>query len=144
MERGARSGRAPLRLALTLAAIVWAGGWRILGGAITFGTLVAFIGYAEKFFRPLEELSQRYAVMQAAMASAERIFGLLDEEPTIISPASPRRITGRARGEIALPDPRSHTKQDMEAVLSSHSLAGLLKAIGTLKPTHPFRSAHYA
>ena len=51
---------------------------------------------------------------------------------------------GFARGEIALPDPRSHTKQDMEAVLNSHSLAGLLKSIGTLKPTHQFRSAHYA
>ena len=85
---------------LTLAAIVWAGGWRILGGAITFGTLVAFIAYAEKFFRPLEELSQRYAVMQNAMASSERIFGLLDTELTIVSPPGARRIEGRLRGEI--------------------------------------------
>ena len=71
---------------VTLAAIVWAGGWRILAGAVTFGTLVAFIDYAGKFFRPLQELSQRYTTMQAAMASAERIFELLDTEVTIRAP----------------------------------------------------------
>jgi ATP-binding cassette subfamily B protein len=89
---------------LTLAAIVASGGWRILEGGITFGTLVAFLGYAERFFRPLEELSQRYAVMQAAMASSERIFQLLDTEPAIVSPPEPRRIRGRLRGEIAFED----------------------------------------
>jgi len=86
---------------VTLAAILWAGGWRILSGAVTFGTLVAFIDYAGKFFRPVQELSQRYAVMQAAMASSERIFQLLDTEPTIVSPASPHRVSGRLRGEVA-------------------------------------------
>jgi ATP-binding cassette subfamily B protein len=86
---------------VTLAAILWAGGWRILSGAVTFGTLVAFIEYAGKFFRPVQELSQRYAVMQAAMASSERIFQLLDTEPAIVSPASPHRVPGRLRGEVA-------------------------------------------
>jgi ABC-type multidrug transport system fused ATPase/permease subunit len=86
---------------LTLAAIVWAGGWRLLGGGITFGVLVAFIEYAGRFFRPVQELSQRYAVMQAAMASAERIFGLLDTAPSIASPDRPHRPAGRLRGEIA-------------------------------------------
>jgi len=85
---------------ITLAAIVWAGGWRILSAAVTFGTLVAFIDYAGKFFRPLQELSQRYTTMQSAMASAERIFKLLDTDHTIASPAAPRRIAGRLRGEI--------------------------------------------
>ncbi len=86
---------------IALAAIVWAGGSRLLGDAITFGTLVAFIEYAGRFFRPLQELSQRYTIMQAAMASSERIFGLLDTKPTIVSPAEPRRIQGKLRGEIA-------------------------------------------
>jgi ABC-type multidrug transport system fused ATPase/permease subunit len=85
---------------VTLAAIVWAGGWGILGGVITFGTLVAFIEYSAKFFGPVQELSQRYTIMQSAMAAAERIFTLLDTEPAIASPASPRRISGRLRGEI--------------------------------------------
>jgi len=86
---------------LTLAGIVWVGGARILGGGASFGTLVAFIAYAERFFRPLEELSQRYAVMQAAMASSERIFGLLDTPGGIVSPANPVAIRGRLRGEVA-------------------------------------------
>jgi len=86
--------------AVTLAAIVWGGGWGILEGVITFGTLVAFIEYASKFFGPVQELSQRYTVMQSAMASAERIFGLLDTEVEIRSPAQPCAIREERAGEI--------------------------------------------
>ncbi len=68
------SALAELVGSVTLAAIVWAGGWGFLGGWVTFGTLVAFIDYAAKCFRPVQELSQRYTVMQSAMAAAERIF----------------------------------------------------------------------
>jgi ATP-binding cassette subfamily B protein len=85
---------------VTLAAIVWAGGWGILEGVVTFGTLVAFIEYSSKFFGPVQELSQRYTIMQSAMAAAERIFGLLDTDPVIKDPASPRALAGRMRGEI--------------------------------------------
>ncbi|MHC4991700.1 MAG: ABC transporter ATP-binding protein, partial [Planctomycetota bacterium] len=94
------SAAAELMGSITLAAIVWAGGWGILRGAVTFGTLVAFIEYAAKFFRPVQELSQRYTVMQSAMAAAERIFGLLDTEATIRTPPAARRIVGKLRGEI--------------------------------------------
>ena len=94
------SAVAELMGSLTLAAILWAGGLRLLGGAVTFGTLVAFIEYAQRFFRPLQELSQRYTVMQAAMASSERIFELLDTEVTIASPERPYRPSGKSRGEI--------------------------------------------
>jgi ATP-binding cassette subfamily B protein len=94
------SALAELVGSVTLAAIVWAGGWRFLAASMTFGTLVAFIDYAGKFFRPLQELSQRYTTMQSAMASAERIFKLLDTERTITSPAAARRIDARLRGEI--------------------------------------------
>src|SRR6185436_8083372 len=86
---------------VTMAAIVWAGGRRLVGGAVTFGTLVAFIEYAGRFFRPVQELSQRYTVMQAAMASSERIFQLLDTRPAIVSPPAPARIHERLRGAIA-------------------------------------------
>jgi ATP-binding cassette subfamily B protein len=85
---------------VTLAAILWAGGWGILRGVVTFGTLVAFIEYAAKFFGPVQELSQRYTVMQSAMAAAERVFGLLDAEVSIVSPATPVRVVERLRGEI--------------------------------------------
>jgi ATP-binding cassette subfamily B multidrug efflux pump len=94
------SAVAELMGSVTMAAIVWAGGMRLSGGAITFGTLVAFIEYAGRFFRPVQELSQRYTVMQAAMASAERIFALLDTPSSLVSPDAGYRPEGRARGEI--------------------------------------------
>jgi ATP-binding cassette subfamily B multidrug efflux pump len=71
---------------------------------ITFGTLVAFIEYASKFFGPVQELSQRYTVMQSAMASAERIFGLLDTEQEIRSPERPQAARGGPAGEIVFDD----------------------------------------
>jgi ATP-binding cassette subfamily B protein len=101
LYESAFSAVAELMGSVTMAAIVWAGGRRLAGDAITFGTLVAFIEYAGRFFRPVQELSQRYTVMQAAMASAERIFGLLDTKATLVSPKEPFRPQGRTRGEIA-------------------------------------------
>jgi len=101
LYESAFSAVAELMGSVTMAAIVWAGGRRVGGGAITFGTLVAFIEYAGRFFRPVQELSQRYTVMQAAMASAERIFALLDTKATLVSPATPFVPEGRARGAIA-------------------------------------------
>ncbi len=85
---------------LALAMILWVGGFRILGAGLTFGTLVAFIQYAGRFFQPVQELSQRYAIMQAAMASSERIFDLLDTEPEIVTPDRPTALPVRLRGKI--------------------------------------------
>ncbi|MFQ5915083.1 MAG: ABC transporter ATP-binding protein [Nitrospinota bacterium] len=62
-----------------VAAIIWYAGGRILEGVLTFGVLVAFLGYIQKFFSPLMDLSSKYTIMQAAMAALERIFNLLDE-----------------------------------------------------------------
>src|SRR6185437_7497705 len=75
---------------VVLALLVWYGGSRILTGALTFGVLVAFIQYTNRFFLPIRDLGAKYTVMQAAMASAERIFGLFDRAPTIVSPSAPR------------------------------------------------------
>jgi ATP-binding cassette subfamily B multidrug efflux pump len=61
-----------------------------LFGAVTLGVLVAFIQYAQKFFRPIQELSDKFNILQAAMAAAERIFKLLDEPAQIVSPAHPQ------------------------------------------------------
>ncbi|GLI37910.1 ABC transporter ATP-binding protein/permease [Geobacter hydrogenophilus] len=60
--------------------IIWYGGGEIVGGALTFGALVAFIQYTEKFFGPIRDLSAKYSIMQGAMAALERIFNLLDTE----------------------------------------------------------------
>ena len=63
---------------IAVALIIWYGGGEILKGALTFGVLVAFIQYIEKFFGPIRDLSAKYSVMQGAMAALERIFALLD------------------------------------------------------------------
>lgn len=63
---------------IAVALIIWYGGGEILQGALTFGVLVAFIQYIEKFFTPIRDLSAKYSVMQGAMAALERIFALLD------------------------------------------------------------------
>jgi len=65
---------------LAIALIIWYGGGQLVQGALTFGTLVAFIQYIEKFFGPIRDLSAKYGVMQGAMAALERIFALLDEK----------------------------------------------------------------
>ncbi|ADW68750.1 ABC transporter ATP-binding protein [Granulicella tundricola] len=69
-----------------------------LGGTVTIGILVAFIQYAQRFFRPIQDLSDKYNILQAAMAAAERVFKLLDENPSIVSPA-----------QITVPDPSDGT-----------------------------------
>ncbi|KAA0893379.1 ABC transporter ATP-binding protein [Oryzomonas rubra] len=63
---------------IAVALIIWYGGGEIIRGALTFGVLVAFIQYIEKFFTPIRDLSAKYSVMQGAMAALERIFALLD------------------------------------------------------------------
>jgi len=68
---------------IAVALIIWYGGGEIVKGALTFGVLVAFIQYIEKFFSPIRDLSAKYSVMQGAMASLERIFALLDTPATI-------------------------------------------------------------
>jgi ATP-binding cassette subfamily B protein len=74
---------------VALALLIWYGGHQILAGTLTFGVLVAFIQYTSRFFLPIRDLGAKYTVMQSAMASAERIFGLLDRAPAIVSPATP-------------------------------------------------------
>jgi ATP-binding cassette subfamily B multidrug efflux pump len=75
---------------VALALLLWYGGWRIQDDALTFGALVAFIQYTNRFFLPIRDLGAKYTVMQAAMASAERIFGLLDRPPAIVTPPAAR------------------------------------------------------
>lgn len=72
-----------------LALLLWYGSGQIAAEALTFGTLVAFIQYTNRFFLPIRDLGAKYTVMQSAMASSERIFGLLDRRSTIASPPTP-------------------------------------------------------
>jgi ATP-binding cassette subfamily B multidrug efflux pump len=84
--------------AITIAIILWAGGGEVIRGLIGLGTLVAFTDYAQKFFNPLREMSQKYTVLQSAMAAMERLEALLEQEP-MPRPALPAPIADR-RGSI--------------------------------------------
>jgi ATP-binding cassette, subfamily B, multidrug efflux pump len=83
----------------TIALIYWAGGLRILHGALTLGVLTAFTMYAQRFFRPIQDLSEKFNILQSAMAASERIFKLLDEPITIDSNPNPEKLVA-PRGEI--------------------------------------------
>ncbi|MBI2156686.1 MAG: ABC transporter ATP-binding protein [Candidatus Rokubacteria bacterium] len=83
---------------IALALLLWYGGGEIVAGALSFGALVAFIQYTNRFFLPIRDLGAKYTVMQSAMASSERIFGLLDRAPAIVSPEPPAVPAPRATG----------------------------------------------
>ena len=84
---------------ISLALILWYGGINILSGSITIGVLVAFIQYAERFFQPIRDLSDKYNIMQSAMASSERIFKLLDEPAQELVPDNPLSLP-KSKGKI--------------------------------------------
>jgi len=87
--------------ALAVALIVWYGGLQVFEEMLTLGALVAFVQYSDRFFRPISDLSEKYTILQSAMASSERIFKLLDTRPSIASPERPSAGTaGRGRVEF--------------------------------------------
>jgi ATP-binding cassette, subfamily B, multidrug efflux pump len=77
--------------AVAVGIIVWYGGSNLLGSFMTLGTLISFIQYTEMFFRPVRDLSEKYNIMQTAMASSERIFTLLDDQTIIPEPSGNAR-----------------------------------------------------
>jgi len=77
---------------LAVAIILYRGGAMALTGALTVGTAIAFIQYSQRFFRPIQDLSDKYNILQAAMASAERIFKLLDTPVAIADPTAPTPV----------------------------------------------------
>jgi ATP-binding cassette, subfamily B, multidrug efflux pump len=85
--------------AITTALILWVGGGEVLHRAITIGTLVGFMQYAQQFFLPLREISNKYTAMQSALVSAERIEMLMEEPVVVESPAAPKLPTV-SRGSI--------------------------------------------
>lgn len=90
--------------ALALALILWYGGVEILEGAVTVGVVAAFLQYVRRFFRPIQDLSEKYNLLQGAMASSERVFKLLDEQEVIRDPDEPVELPSPARGEIEFRD----------------------------------------
>lgn len=83
--------------AIGIAAIVWYGGGQVIQNALTIGTLVAFLQYTQRLWQPIQDISDKYNVFQAAVVASERVFRLLDTPDKIASPANPQTPSGGAR-----------------------------------------------
>jgi ATP-binding cassette subfamily B protein len=86
---------------VALAVLLYYGGVRALAGSVTVGVLAAFIQLTRRFFQPLQDLSEKYNLVQSAMASAERVFRLLDTPLAVIEPERPTRLRPPVRGAVA-------------------------------------------
>jgi ATP-binding cassette subfamily B multidrug efflux pump len=89
--------------ALTIGLLLWYGGQQILTNSVQAGVLVAFIQYIQRMYQPIRDLAEKYNIMQAAMASSERIFALLDTPAMIRNPQLPKHVEGFA-GEVEFRD----------------------------------------
>src|SRR4051812_6864576 len=127
--------------ALAAAIILWYGGGMVLRQTLTLGALVAFLQYSQRFFRPISDMSEKFNVLQAAMASSERIFSLLDEPVRVEPPAQPVTRPSPATGHVVF-DHVSFSYDDEHEVLSDVSFevkpgerVGIVGATGSGKTT---------
>jgi ATP-binding cassette subfamily B protein len=116
--------------ALAVALIIWIGGGWVLEDSLTLGSLVAFIMYSQRFFRPIQDMSEKFNVLQGAMASSERIFALLD---------TPVEIASRATHASPLPRPDAavvgarHASPAMGAIAFENVTFGYVEGEPVLK-----------
>jgi ATP-binding cassette subfamily B protein len=89
---------------VALACLLWYGGLRVLDQTLTVGILAAFIQLTRRFFQPLQDLAEKYNLLQSAMASSERIFRLMDTRPTVLEATHPKRLPRPIRGEVVFED----------------------------------------
>ncbi len=123
-----------------IALIIWYGGRQILADNLTFGVLVAFIQYAELFFRPIQDLSEKYNIFQSAMASSERIFKLQDE-PVAIQNAADCVPLERFQHQIEFKNvwfayqDRNYVLEDVSFIVKKGRSVALVGATGSGKTT---------
>ncbi len=99
--------------------LLWTGSGMVAATTVSLGTLVAFVQYAQRFYRPISDLSEKFNIMQGAMAAGERVFVLLDTHPEILTPAEPRGVP-RVKGEVRF-DRVSFSYDGQERVLDELS-----------------------
>jgi ATP-binding cassette subfamily B protein len=123
-----------LLAALAIGLILLYGGGEVLRGAVTLGVLVAFIQYSERFWRPISDLSEKFNILQAAMASSERIFLLLDTKPEIAAPANAPAL-GSVRGRVSFESVWFSYEPTATASLPDHDPGWVLRDISfTVEP----------
>src|SRR5204863_287765 len=86
--------------AVAASIIIWFGGLDVMAGTLTLGVLVAFLQYSARFYRPISDMSEKFNVLQSAMASSERIFTLLDTPVTITGPTATVPVTTPLSGHV--------------------------------------------
>lgn len=126
--------------AVTIALLMWRGGEQVLSQSLSLGVLVAFLSYIQKMFQPIRFLAERYNVMQSALASAERIFLLLDTEDPIPDPVRPAAL-GTVRGAIEFRnvtfgyDPTEPVLKDISFRVNEGETVAVVGATGAGKST---------
>ncbi|PYV11542.1 MAG: antibiotic ABC transporter ATP-binding protein [Acidobacteria bacterium] len=126
--------------ALAIALIIWYGGLKVAAGTLTLGALVAFVQYSDRFFRPISDMSEKYTILQSAMASSERIFKLLDTRPAIVSPPRPaaaEAVAGRVefRNVSFAYNPGEPVLEDISFTVEPGERVALVGATGAGKST---------
>ena len=123
---------------VAVALIIWYGGGEVLNGVMTVGVLFAFIQYTEMFFRPIRDLSEKYNIMQTAMASSERIFKLLDNNTIINNPENPKEMN-KVKGEIEFKNvwfsynPEEYVLKDISFKINPSETVAIVGATGAGK-----------
>ncbi|MFZ5776171.1 MAG: ABC transporter ATP-binding protein [Thermodesulfobacteriota bacterium] len=126
--------------AMAIATILWYGGSRIMAGELSIGALVAFLAYMRLFFQPMRELSQKYSIVQSALASAERIFQLLDTRemlPMAAAAQRPERVHGAIefRAVTFGYDPGQPVLSDFSLTVPPGEVLAVVGATGSGKST---------
>jgi ATP-binding cassette subfamily B protein len=124
---------------VAIALVVWRGGFSVLAhGTVTIGMLAMFIQYSQRFWRPIQDLSDKYNILQAAMAACERIFKLLDTAPEIVSPEQP--VAGDESNRIEFRHVwftyqklTDEQKAAVDAAVASEAPAARLQAINSIE-----------
>ncbi len=123
---------------IAMALIIWYGGGDVLSGMMTIGVLIAFLQYTEMFFRPIRDLSEKYNIMQTAMASSERLFKLLDNDSIIYNPDTPKKLD-KAEGSIEFKNvwfsynPNEYVLRDVSFKINPGETAAIVGATGAGK-----------
>ena len=127
--------------ALAASLIIWFGGGWVLDESLTLGVLVAFLLYAQRFFRPISDMSEKFNILQSAMASSERIFALLDTPVEVSSPTKPTSRPAPARGRLEFDGvwfayvDDNYVLRDVSFVVEPGQRSGIVGATGAGKTT---------
>ena len=127
--------------ALAASLIIWFGGGWVLDESLTLGVLVAFLLYAQRFFRPISDMSEKFNILQSAMASSERIFTLLDTPVKTQSPTKPTPRPAPAKGRIEFDGvwfaygDDNYVLRDVSFVVEPGERIGIVGATGAGKTT---------